>query len=122
MFCKVHLCLCAIISFKATQLKCFEVKLTTVESWVDMSVISGICTSCFLRFDAAVRRVRAFSRNPYLPCFMIAAHVPAMTAPDREPAIVGVTYMPPDQVVTALKVSLLSSLVLNIKHEKPFGP
>jgi hypothetical protein len=62
------------------------------------------------------------SKKPCLPCFIIAAQVPAITAPDLEPAIVGVTYIPPDHVVTVLKVNLLSSLVLNIKHEKPLGP
>ncbi len=49
-------------------------------------------------------------------------HVATITAPDREQAIVGVTYMPPDHVVTVLKVSRLSSLVLNIRQEKPLGP
>lgn len=32
---------------------------------------------------------------PSLPCFMIAAHVPARTAPDLLPDKVGVTYKPP---------------------------
>jgi len=122
MFWRVHLCLEAIISFRATQLKCLEVKLTTVESCLEMSSTSGTWASYFLMLAAAVSMLRAFSRKPYLPCFIIAAHVPAMTAPDLDPAMVGVTYIPPDQVVTALNVNLLSSLVLNIRHEKPFGP
>jgi hypothetical protein len=33
-----------------------------------------------------------------------------------------VTYIPPDQVVTGLRVNFLNSFVLNIKTEKPLGP
>ena len=121
-FCRVHLCFVDIKSFNATQLKCLEVKLTTVESWVDIIWISGILTSSFLMFEAAVRSFLALFKNPFLPNFITAAQVPAITAPDLDPAIVGVTYIPPDQVVTGLRVNFLNSFVLNIKTEKPLGP
>lgn len=45
-----------------------------------------------------------------------------MIAPDLEPDIVGVTYMPPYHVETAWKVNLLNSAVLNITTEQPLGP
>jgi hypothetical protein len=57
-----------------------------------------------------------------LPIFMSAAQVPVITAPDLDPAMVGVTYMPPGQVVTEQKVYLLSYLVLKSTIEQPLGP
>jgi len=73
-------------------------------------------------FFAAVRRFYAFFKNPSLPCFIKAAQVPAVTAPDREPAIVGVTYIPPDQFETGEKVKRRSSFVLKRRMEQPLGP
>jgi hypothetical protein len=64
----------------------------------------------------------AFSTNPFLPYFMRAAQVPAMTEPGREPAIVGVTYIPPGQFETAQKDNLLNSVFLKRTTERPLGP
>ena len=59
---------------------------------------------------------------PSLPCLIKAAQVPAIIAPDLLPDIEGVTYIPPGQSVTAHKVFLLNSFVLNKTIDKPFGP
>ena len=53
---------------------------------------------------------------------MRAAHVPAITAPDLLPERDGVKYIPPGQSLTAANVKRLSSLVLNMIIESPFGP
>lgn len=73
-------------------------------------------------FLAAVRRILAFSRKPWRPYFIKAAQVPAITDPALEPAIVGVTYMPPGHAEQAKNVSLLNSLFLNKMIEQPLGP
>ena len=109
-------------SFRAAQLTFLEVKLTQIESWVEISVRSGILAIASLKFLEAVRRVLALSKKPSRPYFMRAAQVPVITAPDLDPAMVGVTYIPPGQDETAKKEALLSSFVLNMIIEHPLGP
>jgi|LauGreDrversion4_2_1035121.scaffolds.fasta_scaffold714986_1 hypothetical protein len=64
----------------------------------------------------------AFSTKPFLPYFIKAAQVPAITEPGLDPAIVGVTYIPPGQVDTAQKDSLLNSAFLKRTTDRPLGP
>ena len=85
-------------------------------------MISGILEISSRIFRAVSRISLAFSTNPLRPYFIRAAHVPAITAPGLDPAIVGVTYMPPGQVDTAQNESLLSSAFLKSTTERPLGP
>ena len=97
-------------------------KLTTDVSWSEIRIIPGTFFKSLLISSAAVSIYFAFCRNPSLPNFISAAHVPEITEPDLDPAKVGVTYMPPGHEEIVKNETLLSSTVLKSTTEHPLGP
>lgn len=97
MVLRVHRWFFSIRSLIAAQLTIVEVKHRHVESFLVIKVISGILASSWRMFAAEVKSFLAYSLRPSRPYFMRAAHVPAITAPDRDPWVVGVPYIPPCQ-------------------------